>query len=100
MIKISDSEEIIMSIIWTQDGCVNLQKITEECKNKFQKEWMPQTISTFIARLRRKGFVEIQKVGRMSNYIPLIKREQYVKFLVNEIRDRYILENEKIEDFL
>lgn len=78
MKRLSDAEEMVMSVIWNNDELC-LEEIRKKSYEKYGKDWKPQTVSTFLARLREKGFVSFEKKGRYCFYTPIVCRQEYVK---------------------
>lgn len=79
MKKVSDAEEIIMSVIWSNEEPMALDEIRTKANAAYEKDWKPQTVSTFLARLCKKGFANSAKKGRYHFYTPLVSRQDYVK---------------------
>ncbi len=48
MVKLSDCEEQIMAIIWTSEGESELKYVRAEVNARFNHEWAPQSVSTYI----------------------------------------------------
>ena len=57
MKKVSDAEEIIMSVIWSNEEPMALDEIRTKANAACGKDWKPQTVSTFLTRLCKKGFI-------------------------------------------
>lgn len=74
--KLPDSELEIMQAIWACTPPVARTDI-ETILNEIHPMAIT-TLLTLIMRLSEKGFLEIQKVGRSSRYIPLITKEDYL----------------------
>ncbi len=49
----------------------------DSANDKYGKEWKPQTVSTFLGKLVRKGFVEQYRDGRYFYYRILIDKHTY-----------------------
>ena len=64
MKKVSDAEEIIMSVIWSNEEPMALDEIRTKANAACGKDWKPQTVSTFLTRLCKKGFASSAKKGR------------------------------------
>jgi predicted transcriptional regulator len=52
-----------------------------------EKEWANTTVLNFLARLVERGFLKVEKQGRINIYSPLIAEKDYV-----EIESRSFLE--------
>ncbi len=75
MKKLPESELEIMMIIWRHDGSVNRMEIEEHLK----KDVAAPTILSFLNRLEAKGFVSVEKIGKVNWYTPLVKEEEYLQ---------------------
>lgn len=77
MIKLSECEEQVMIIIWNSKEPPSMQMIREEVNSRFDHTWAPQTVSTFLMRLVRKGCLQMERKGRYVYYEPVMSLEQY-----------------------
>lgn len=71
--KLSECEEMILSILLNSDDDLTLTEIMEKAKSRFQKEWKMQTVATFMKRMEEKEYISSYRVGRYSHYKPEIK---------------------------
>lgn len=75
MKRLPESELEIMMIIWQFDRAVNRMEIEEY----LHKKVAAPTILSFLNRLEKKGFVRVEKEGKINWYTPLIKEEEYLQ---------------------
>ena len=75
MKRLPESELEIMMIIWEYKRPVNRMEIEERLK----KDIAAPTILSFLNRLETKGFVSVEKIGKINWYTPLIKEEEYLQ---------------------
>ena len=75
MKRLPESELEIMMIIWQYGRAVNRMEIEEH----LQKEVAAPTILSFLNRLEKKGFVRVEKEGKINWYTPLVKEEEYLQ---------------------
>lgn len=75
MRRLPESELEIMMIIWKYDRPVNRMEIEAHLK----KEIAAPTILSFLNRLEAKGFVCVQKNGKVNWYTPLITEADYLQ---------------------
>lgn len=75
MKRLPESELEIMMIIWEYNRPVNRMEI-EEC---LKKDVAAPTILSFLNRLEAKGFVSVEKIGKINWYTPLVKKEEYLQ---------------------
>ena len=83
--ELTKAEDQVMQILWT-------------LKTGFVKdivEQMPEpkpaynTISTIVRILEAKGFVDHKAYGKTHEYFPLISKEKYTKFYLNNMLKGY-----------
>lgn len=75
----TDCEVLVMKTIWESEEFLALRGVTAQVNLKFHKSWKPQTVSTFLARLVKKGFLEMERKGRQFYYYPLVSEADYSK---------------------
>lgn len=76
-VKMTDCELVVMKCIWTSDHEMALPEIVDMVNDKYKREWKSQTVSTFLARLVKKGFLTLYRNGRQFYYVPLVKEVDY-----------------------
>ena len=74
---LTESEKITMKCVWDIGDGARLSRIMTLANDKYGKEWKPQTVSTFLGKLVRKGFVEKYRDGRYFYYRILIDKHTY-----------------------
>ena len=75
--RLPECEELVMSIVWSSETPQSLKTILVDVNARYGKEWKPQTVSTILCRLVKKGFLSMYRKGRYCYYVPLIKQEEY-----------------------
>ncbi len=90
-------EEVILSIFRLGENA-SLQTVMDEVNKKYEHEWRPQTVSTFLGRLVRKGYLSMERCGRKVYYIPKISLEQYRTMCISE-RCRVLFEGD-VDEFI
>ncbi|MDE6389584.1 MAG: BlaI/MecI/CopY family transcriptional regulator [Lachnospiraceae bacterium] len=75
MKRLPESELEIMMIIWEYNRPVNRMEIEQHLK----KDVAAPTILSFLNRLEAKGFVSVEKIGKINWYTPLVKEEEYLQ---------------------
>lgn len=75
MKRLPESELEIMMIIWEYNRPVNRMEIEERLK----KDVAAPTILSFLNRLEAKGFVSVEKIGKINWYTPRVKEEEYLQ---------------------
>ena len=66
---------------------LSLMEIMQRVNDKYHKDWKPQTVSTFLARLVRKGYLRHYRQGRVFFYQILVPLEEYKGQLTNDYVD-------------
>ncbi len=74
--KISESELVLMKIIWKNGGAALYSFIMEEL-GKDKNEWKNNTVLTLLSRLVEKKFLKIKKIGRRNEYVAAITEIEY-----------------------
>ena len=74
--KISESELVLMKIIWKNGGAALYSFIMEEL-GKDKNEWKNNTVLTLLSRLVEKKFLKIRKIGRRNEYVAAITEIEY-----------------------
>lgn len=83
--RLPDSELEIMLIIWEAKEPVSSAYLMEKLQG--EKNWANTTVLNFLARLAERGFLKVEKQGRINIYSPLIAEKDYI-----EIESRSFLE--------
>lgn len=74
--QISESELVLMNIIWKNDGEALYSLIMEELE-KDNNEWKNNTVLTLLSRLVEKGFLKVRKIGRRNEYVATLSEAEY-----------------------
>lgn len=84
--KLTPIEEKVMMIIWDSDEKPHLSEIVKEINERYGKAWRPQTISTYLAHLVRKGYLSFERKGKVFLYTPLVDKKSFCK---QQLKDMY-----------
>jgi BlaI family transcriptional regulator, penicillinase repressor len=83
--ELTKAEDQVMQILWTlQKGFV--KDIIEEMPNPKPAY---NTVSTIIRILEAKGFVDHKAYGKTHEYFPVISKDRYTKFYLNNLLKGY-----------
>ena len=82
--RLTECEEVVMKTVWDSDEELCLMEIMDKVNKKYNREWKPQTVSTFLAKLVRKGYVAHYRQGRQFYYKILVPLKEYKGKLTNE----------------
>lgn len=77
MNKITECEEQTMIAVWSYDHAPNLGEIVSVANERLGHLWAPQTVSTFLARLIKKGYLISERNGRSYYYTAKVSIEDY-----------------------
>jgi len=82
--NLTDCEQLVMKTVWDSEEELSLMEVMQRVNDKYHKEWKPQTVSTFLARLVRKGYLRHYRQGRVFFYQILVPLEEYKGQLTND----------------
>lgn len=98
---ITRAEERVMDILWESDVELNLPEIVAKVNEKYQTNLAPQTISTFLARLCKKGHIAMARSGRTFYYHTCISRDTYLTLVFDGYCQMFFDgDKKKLVDFL
>lgn len=87
MQQISESELILMKIIWENGGAALYSRLMEELARD-ENEWKKNTVLTLLSRLVEKKFLKTNKVGRKNEYTALITEREYQAMQTSSFLDK------------
>lgn len=85
--KLTECEQLVMKTVWDAEEELALTEIMTRVNDKYHKDWKPQTVSTFLARLVRKGYLRHHRQGRVFLYRVLVPMEEYRAQLTHDYVD-------------
>lgn len=85
--QISESELVLMKIIWKNGGAALYALIMEELA-KEKNEWKNNTVLTLLSRLVEKKFLKVKKIGRRNEYVAVVTEAQYQTMQTHSFLDR------------
>ena len=83
--ELTKAEDQVMQILWRL-GHAFVKDIVEEIP---EPKPAYNTISTIVRILETKGFVDHKAYGKTHEYFPLISKEKYTKFYLNNLLKGY-----------
>ena len=95
MTRLPECEERIMVVCWelhANDEKFDMQRITEYTNEKFGLSWATQTVSSFLARLRKRGYLSMKRSGRTFFYTPEVEKMEYFSKVKKELFDLFGVE--------
>ena len=75
--RLPDSELEIMMFIWEAKEPVSSAYLMEKLEG--ERNWATTTVLNFLARLVERGFLTVEKQGRINIYTPLILEKNYIE---------------------
>lgn len=75
--KLTESEELVMKSIWDCRKEPVLSDVVDRVNGFYGKDWKPQTVSTFLAKLVRKNYLKLCRNGKIYTYKILISEGAY-----------------------
>ena len=101
MKRLSVNEEKVFLYVCTGKEPLSLMQIREAVNKKYHYNWKPQTVSTFLARIRKKGYLEMERKGRCCYYYPLIELDRYQNEKLCEVwEDVFNADADRMRDVL
>ena len=77
MEELTTAESMVMKTIWDHPHELALQEIMKLTNETYGKDWKSQTVSTYIAKLVKKGFLRMNQSGRNATYEIIIPELSY-----------------------
>lgn len=93
--NLTDCEQLVMKTVWDAERELSLLDITKRVNERFNKEWKPQTVSTFLARLVKKRYLCNYRQGRVFYYQILISQDDYIGEIVAQFVEFWYQGSEK-----
>ena len=62
--RLSDSELLVMKVIWRREESLSLQDIAERVNRVYEKNWKSQTVSVFLGRIVKKNLLASRHSGK------------------------------------
>lgn len=81
---LTSCEEMVMKAVWDAETEPDLAYIVRAVNATYHKEWKQQTVSTFLARLVKKGYVQHYRKGRVFYYQILVPQREYLEKLAEQ----------------
>lgn len=74
---LTNCEVLVMKVIWSSDEVMSIQEILRAANEAYGKDWKVQTVSTFLSKIVKKGYLDMRRQGRTFFYHPLVTEEAY-----------------------
>ena len=86
---LTNIEMLIMKCIWDTPEELALSQLVAMVNERFDKNWRPQTISTYLAHLVRKGYLSFERKGKVFLYTPLVDKKTFCKQQIKNMYEYY-----------
>ena len=96
--KLTESEELVMKAVWDSKKTPVLSDVVDRVNDFYGKDWKPQTVSTFLSILCRKGYIKLHRDGKIYLYETLVQESYYKRKLYK--RHISFWKNNDIIDFV
>lgn len=87
MQQISESELVLMKIIWKNGDAALYSQIMEEL-GQDDNEWKKNTVLTLLSRLIEKKFLKTKKIGRRNKYVAVVTKQEYQTMQTHSFLDK------------
>lgn len=84
---LTECEQQVMKILWEAERELGLMEVMQRVNETYHRDWKPQTVSTFLARLVKKSYLESYRQGRVFYYRILVSMEDYVAKMTRQFVD-------------
>lgn len=84
--RLPEAELDVMLAVWRCEPPVTTARVAMLLPDS--RQWKTATLSSFLVRLERRGFLLAEKQGREYVYTPLVGRDAYVGSLTREFLNR------------
>lgn len=85
--QISESELVLMKIIWKNGGTALYSFVMDELE-KEKNEWKKNTVLTLLSRLIEKKYLKTKKIGRRNEYVALVTEQEYQAMQTHSFLDK------------
>ena len=83
---LTNIEMLIMKCIWDTPEELALSQLVTMVNERFDKNWRPQTISTYLAHLVRKNYLTMRRSGKVFLYHPERRQPRFIRQIITSIR--------------
>ena len=77
--ELTNCEVLVMKVIWSSAEAMSIQEILRAVNEAYGKDWKVQTVSTFLSKMVKKGYLDMRRQGRTFFYHPLVTEKEYGK---------------------
>ena len=73
---LTTAEMLVMRAIWLADHDMVLSEVVKACNAVYEKNWKPQTVSTYLSHLVQKEFLRMDRNGKIYSYHPIVESQK------------------------
>lgn len=84
---LTECEKLVALVVWDSSEELSLREITKKANERFGFNWANPTVSTFLAKLVRKGYLTSHRSGRLFLYRVVVSKDEYA---IMELRKFYV----------
>lgn len=88
--KLSDVELLIMKGVWLaveKYGAVRTSELIAIINREFDCTYAYSSISTYIERLEKRGYLKKETISNVAQLIPLVSKGEYARLLIRRDRE-------------
>ena len=75
--NLTHAELLVMKCIWDTPKDLVLSEIVAMVNERYNKDWKPQTVSTYLSHLVQKEFLKMTRNGKIYTYQSLVNEYDY-----------------------
>lgn len=93
MQKLTTAELAVIGEIWRAEETgvdateITMSYLTQKCNENQGKDWKTQTVSTFLAHMVKKEYLEMRRFGRHFYYKTLVNKKEVLNQSVKQLAD-------------
>ena|ERR1700761_2318098 len=85
MKTLTKAEEQVMKVVWKLNNGLLMEIVEKMPAPQPHKN----TVATILKTLVEKGFIEVENIGRIHRYHPMVSKEQYSKNTLTNVAKGY-----------
>ena len=93
---ITDSEMLIFRYIQRANGPVSMVEVMDAMNEQYETDWKRSTVCTFLTHLVEKGYIKMERKGRIFYYQSIINDKKFIDFFFDGSGEEMIRTVEKL----
>lgn len=86
--EMSETEMEVMQFLWEVECPQSLGQLLEHFNSVCEKNWKPQTVSTFLSRMVKKNLLAWHQQGRAKVFTPICTKQEYEGIMAKSFIDK------------